>query len=100
MVPGVRYFIAEAHPAGWTQSYPNALTLGDSSNSYAGKGWGWDITLDSDERDSGNNFGNWRYGTKSGMKFEDLNGNGVKDAGEPGIADWTIERYTVGAGGA
>ena len=87
----MRYFIAEAHPAGWTQSYPNALTLGDSSNAYAGKGWGWDITLDSNETDSGNNFGNWRYGTKSGMKFEDLNGNGVKDAGEPGIADWTIE---------
>ena len=70
--------------AGWTQSYPNALTLGDSSNAYAGKGWGWDITLDSNETDSGNNFGNWRYGTKSGTKFEDLDGNGVKDAGEPG----------------
>lgn len=26
-----------------------------------------------------------------GMKFEDLNGNGVKDLGEPGLAGWTIE---------
>ncbi|MDD4651151.1 MAG: SdrD B-like domain-containing protein [Methanothrix sp.] len=27
----------------------------------------------------------------SGMKFEDLNGNGVKDSGEPGLAGWTIK---------
>jgi len=24
------------------------------------------------------------------MKFNDLDGNGVQDAGEPGIADWEI----------
>lgn len=29
-------------------------------------------------------------GNISGMKFNDLNGNGIKDAGEPGLADWTI----------
>jgi hypothetical protein len=27
----------------------------------------------------------------SGMKFEDLNANGVKDSGEPGLAGWTIK---------
>ena len=27
---------------------------------------------------------------KSGMKFEDLDADGVKDAGEPGLAGWTI----------
>src|SRR5262249_30650691 len=26
----------------------------------------------------------------SGHKFNDLNGNGTKDAGEPGLGDWTI----------
>jgi hypothetical protein len=29
-------------------------------------------------------------GSISGMKFNDLNGNGVKDMGEPGLANWTI----------
>jgi len=28
--------------------------------------------------------------SKSGMKFEDLNANGIKDAGEPGLEGWTI----------
>ena len=32
-----------------------------------------------------------RYGSISGMKFNDLNGNGTKDVGEPGLAGWTIQ---------
>ncbi|NIM52049.1 MAG: hypothetical protein GTN62_01220 [Gemmatimonadales bacterium] len=35
-------------------------------------------------------FGNWKFSTKSGMKFNDLNANGVKDADEPGLEGWTI----------
>ena len=31
------------------------------------------------------------------MKFHDLNADGVKDAGEPGLAGWTI--YLVGTDG-
>ena len=27
----------------------------------------------------------------AGMKFEDLNGNGAKDSGEPGLEGWTIK---------
>ena len=27
------------------------------------------------------------------MKFHDLNADGVKDAGEPGLAGWTINAY-------
>ena len=32
-------------------------------------------------------------GTKTGTKFNDLNGNGAKDAGEPGSRGWTISAY-------
>jgi len=32
-------------------------------------------------------------GTISGTKYNDLNGNGKRDAGEPGIAGWTIQCY-------
>lgn len=38
-------------------------------------------------------FGNWDPapdGSIHGMKFHDLNGDGVKDANEPGLPDWTI----------
>ena len=35
--------------------------------------------------------------TKSGTKYNDLNADGNFDAGEPGLAGWTIEEYTAGA---
>lgn len=36
-------------------------------------------------------FTNIKLGTITGAKFEDLNGNGVKDQGEPGLPGWTIK---------
>ncbi len=35
-------------------------------------------------------FYNYRQGSISGMKFEDINGNGVKDPGDNGINGWRI----------
>lgn len=32
----------------------------------------------------------YKFGSISGQKFNDLNGNGQKDEGEPGIENWTI----------
>jgi len=32
-------------------------------------------------------------GGKTGTKFEDQNGNGAKDAGEPGLSGWTMNLY-------
>ena len=46
--------------------------------------------------DAGNDFGNFQNATKSGMKFNDLNANGVKDAGEPGLGGWTITATATG----
>ncbi|MHC4500081.1 MAG: hypothetical protein ACYS21_13310, partial [Planctomycetota bacterium] len=48
------------------------------------------------QQDSG--FEEWAIlaeipGEKSGVKFEDLNANGVQDPGEEGIAGWTIYVY-------
>jgi hypothetical protein len=44
------------------------------------------------KRDVEANFGNRlnSEGSFSGTKYEDLNGNGRRDANEPGIADWPI----------
>ncbi|MHC4476375.1 MAG: SdrD B-like domain-containing protein [Planctomycetota bacterium] len=44
------------------------------------------------KRDVTANFGNRpdSEGALSGAKYEDLNGNGQRDANEPGMADWTI----------
>ena len=41
---------------------------------------GWAITLVGGQNDTDNNFGNWQpFASKSGMKFNDLNGNHIHD---------------------
>ncbi len=43
------------------------------------------------------NFGNFKLGSISGMKFNDANGNRRKDNGEVGLAGWTINLTKVGS---
>lgn len=53
------------------------------------------VTLASGGSSIANEFGNFRgvlTGSISGAKFNDLDGDGVRDAGEPGIAGVTITR--------
>lgn len=40
---------------------------------------------------AGNDFGNYRPATVTGAKYEDMDADGDRDAGDPGLADWTIE---------
>jgi uncharacterized repeat protein (TIGR01451 family) len=92
------YVICEQLQEGWLQSRPfNATVDPNQPTSYwaacpvGGYGpYGWRITLSSQQTDSGNNFGNYQLATKSGYKFEDLNANGIKDAGESGLENWII----------
>jgi len=72
------YRVREVVQAGWLQTAPssgvNTVTITNrNSNS------------------TNNNFGNFKYGVISGMKFNDLNGNGRKNSNEPGLAGWTIQ---------
>ncbi len=43
-------------------------------------------------------FGNYQIlpGSIAGMKFNDIDGNGVKDGADSGLAGWTIQLSTVG----
>src|SRR4029079_13303309 len=84
--PG-KYVVCEVAQAGWTQSKPTGTACSAIAALAPG---GWAITLVSNQVDSDNDFGNWRTATKSGTKFNDLNANGAKDAGEPGLPGWTI----------
>jgi len=49
-----------------------------------------DITVTSGQDIANINFGNFQSSTISGQKFNDLNNNGVKDAGELGLGNWQI----------
>jgi hypothetical protein len=93
------YTVCEELQQGWTQSMPGAITTGIVACTTHGDGLGYDISLDSNETDSGNDFGNFQVATKSGTKFEDLNADGDRDTGEPGLANWTITLDDSGTGG-
>jgi protocatechuate 3,4-dioxygenase beta subunit len=73
--PG-NYSVEEVIEPGWFQTFPKSIV--------------YDFTMLSNSDMYGLDFGNYQSSTISGKKFNDLNGNGVKDAGEPGLANWKI----------
>ncbi|MFX1354703.1 MAG: SdrD B-like domain-containing protein, partial [Promethearchaeota archaeon] len=81
---GVPYLVCEVLQADWYQSHP------DTGATCPNGTVGYDFTLQPGQVDLDNNFGNFQYATKAGYKFEDINANGVLDAGEPGLEGWEI----------
>jgi CubicO group peptidase (beta-lactamase class C family)/subtilisin-like proprotein convertase family protein len=69
------YSIRQVSPSNWVQTTQNPAGVTVSSS-------GANIT--------GVNFGNFQTGTISGTVFNDLNGNGVQDPGEPGLSGRTL----------
>jgi hypothetical protein len=68
--------VLEVQQAGWTCTYPPGCA-------YEKTFYAWQTIYNLD-------FGNVEDSTKSGMKFEDLDADGYKDEGEPGLEGWTI----------
>jgi hypothetical protein len=74
-LPAGAYRLREAAQSGWTCTQPSpcsrsvSLALGGNSD--------------------GNDFGDAGPSTASGTRFADADGDGVRDAGEPGLAAWT-----------
>ena len=50
----------------------------------------YNLSLTNGQVATGEDFGNQQLGEIHGTKWNDLNGNGVWDAGEPALAGWTI----------
>ncbi len=71
--PG-NYSVSEDVPAGWTALTPTSHNFGAAVSG----------------RNLSFTFVNFNLGQISGKKYNDLNGNGEDDEGEPGIAGWTI----------
>jgi|GEM_PF-3038598 hypothetical protein len=70
------YTVTESVPTGWTQTYP--------------ANGSWKVTLSAGQNAKQKDFGDFKLGTISGMKFNDANGNGRKDKNESGIQGITI----------
>jgi len=86
IVPGT-YKVREEGQSGWTCSFPNAGT--ETAPVTSTQCW-YEETFEEGADLVGNDFGNWTTASKTGMKFHDLDADGVKDAGEPGLGGWVI----------
>jgi len=84
VVEEVSYDVRQVEQDGWRQTYPIAST--------------YTLTLLDGETESDISFGDTRIGSVSGQVFADVDGDGVRDAGEVGLDGWTVELLD-GAGG-
>ncbi len=108
LAPG-NYTVCETVPAGFIQTSPDFLTraspLGeqivDCSDFPGVSGVGYRFLIsEGTETLSENDFGNHQIpptGEIAGVKFDDVNGNGVRDPGEPGLPGWQINVYLPGS---
>ncbi len=81
--PGT-YTVNEYQAAGWVTTQP-------ASGSYS-------VTLVSGQTVTNDNFGNFHLGSISGTSWIDIDGNGVKDAGEPFAQNWVVNAVGVKPG--
>jgi hypothetical protein len=92
--PGT-YFVCEASMAGWAQTFPNVVggEVIDTCDDIAGnEPFGYTFTTASGIDLVDNDFGNFELVTKSGTKFNDLDGDGDLTDGVP-LEAWTINAY-------
>ena len=87
------YTVREVVPTGWTQTYPGAPDFEHAVTITSGL-----IVQGDFEAAESPNFGNFQNITISGYKWNDLNGNGMWEVGEPGLGGWTIALDTDGDG--
>lgn len=99
--PGL-HWIKEVVPDGFQQTFPNFWWFGNPTADppadalfapipFPGGGW-HDVVIESGQTVDGIDFGNQRIvaGSISGTKWEDIDGDGIRGANEPGLAGVTI----------
>ncbi len=87
------YYRIDNIPTG-TESITEVLPVGWINTNHTLTVTGISITFNGVARVD---FGNFQRTSIGGQKFNDLNNDGLKTAGEPGLANWTIQLYTFDA---
>ena len=75
-VPNGTWTVREVVPAGWVCTFPVNCA--------------YSVTVGPGGSITGRNFGNARVASLGGVKFEDLDGDHVRDPGEPLLSGWTF----------
>jgi serine-aspartate repeat-containing protein C/D/E len=95
LIPGVSYCVQFVKPAGyeftpWNQGGDDAI----DSDADPADGRTQCVILGPNESNLTIDAGLFRRAGLGDFVWEDLNGNGIQDAGEPGIADVTVKLFT------
>ncbi|HYD35405.1 MAG TPA: SdrD B-like domain-containing protein [Vitreimonas sp.] len=80
------YYVCETQQTNWQQTEPASGV----ANPNADGTLCYTVTLAAGQSVTGRQFGNFELATITGAKINDLNGNGVIEAGEPGLGGWRI----------
>jgi hypothetical protein len=97
-LPSGSYDVCESPAEGWAQTFPPAdRAPGQNCQTRTG-GIGYRLTVTAGQVVSAVDFGNRlpppaETGVKIGMKWNDLNGNGQRDSGEPPLAGWHLHLF-------
>jgi hypothetical protein len=75
------YTVRVVEKNGWIPTYPSTNSASDE----------YKVVLAAGQIAKNKDFGSFKQGSISGMKFNDKNGNGRKDPGEPGLQGWVIQ---------
>ena len=86
LFPGT-YIVCEVQQSGWTQSVPS------TGPTCPGGTKGIAFTMTGADH-NGNDFGNFRPGTVSGVKFKDVDDDGAaRETGDTGLGGWEIHLF-------
>jgi hypothetical protein len=84
------YIVQESLHTGWLQTIPRiANAVPPVSDLNAGPR-AYSVIIQSGNVITGRDFANYKYGYISGTKFNDVNGNSIKEISEEPLSDWTI----------
>lgn len=75
------YTVGEVLQNGWIQTAPAVSATGSAT---------YNVQISGGNNVGNQDFGNFKFGEVSGIKFEDLNANGIKDDNETSLAGWDI----------
>lgn len=94
--PGT-YTVCEGTKDGWFQSFP---TNGPNCDAHAGAGgFGYTVALGLGVEAAGKNFGNFQNATVQGFKFQDKNGDAVRDVLDPALGGVRLHLFGTTSGG-
>lgn len=93
------YTVTETQPPAWDDGGDSVGVVGGTPRGTLGNDSVSAITLAAGESGSGYNFGELGQGL-GGFVYVDSNGNGARDASEPGIAGVTLTATPLGGGAA